>query len=406
MGSTDSIRNIRWIYGTLLSVLGAAGIFVCGTKEGSFLFLSASLICVTSCLLLDEDTKGRIIAFAALILTSFVPLLLTKQWWSAAFFTVPATLAGRPGLKLRLGLTAAAMGGAAFYSVFVNDYGRVRNLVFPLILLACFAFWASASVFAGKYIKTKENMNKILKISSIDSMSERQLREELAKRNKLGEKNARLEERERISRDIHNSVGHTLSAASVTLDAAQILVDSDTKKAGEKMDQANSRVHEAIDSIRGVVRTLDSEDDTVLIKDYITSLKEMVSEFAMDTDIKIRHNLDNIEDEGKIDISTAALLSGAVKEFLTNGVKHGKATIFVLMLTLGTTEILLKVQDNGTGWGDIGYEEKKIKIDNGFGIRKLRDHAKSLGGNLDIDGSDGFSVTLDLPRTYKNPEEQ
>ena len=217
----------------------------------------------------------------------------------------------------------------------------------------------------------------------------------------LSEANARLKERERISRDIHNSVGHTLSAASVTLDAAQLLVDKDSELAARKMEQANVRVHEAIDSIRGAVRTLDSKDDTLLVSDYIASLSESLNNYRMDTDIRIHDNLKQIEDKGRIDIDTSAFLSGALNEFLTNGVKHGKANVFVVVLNLTGSNISLKVQDNGSGWGQITYEEKQLKLSEGFGLRKLRDYVRSLGGDMKIEGSDGFVVEMSLPRLMK-----
>lgn len=404
--SAFDITTIRWIYGTVLAIAGAVGIFLCGGASGALLWLSACFLSVTAFRLLDEGSKARIAAGTVMVIISAALVLMTKQWWSAVIFTVPAVSFEKIPFRLRAVICAAAMAAAAVFAIISNDYGRGENVLYPALLAVFFALWALAIGFVEKYIRSQNEIERVLKVSSLDSMSERQLREELAIRNKLDETNARLAERERISRDIHNSVGHTLSAASVTLDAAQIMIDHDTKKASEKMEQANSRVHEAIDSIRGVVRTLDSEDDTVLIPDYITSLKEMTSSFAMDTDIRIRHNFDSISDEGKIDISTAALVSEALKELLTNGTKHGKATLFVVVLTLGTSNIQLKVQDNGRGWGDISYEQKQILLANGFGLRKLKDHAESLGGNMEIDGSDGFSVTLDLPRIFKKAEVQ
>jgi signal transduction histidine kinase len=256
-----------------------------------------------------------------------------------------------------------------------------------------------------KYEEKMEELDRVVKISTLDSLSERSLREELAKRKALDEANARLMERERISRDIHNSVGHTLSAATVTLDAAQLIVDKDTKLAAKKMGQANVRVHEAIDSIRSAVRTLDSEDDTLLISDYVASLSESVTNFKMDTDIKVHHNLMQIEDKGKIYIGTAAFLSGALNELLTNGIRHGGADVFVVVLSLDSNNISLKVQDNGTGWGDISYEEKQMKLQEGYGLRKLRDHARSLGGEMEIEGSDGFVVSISLPRLTREEED-
>ena len=221
---------------------------------------------------------------------------------------------------------------------------------------------------------------------------------EIAEKKNLAEEKARLEERERISRDIHNAVGHTLSAATVTLDAAQMLIDTDTQKANQKIDQANERIHEAIGSVRSVVRTLDSEDDSVLVVDYISSLKELIHNFVLDTELKVHHNLDMIKDEGKLHIGRAAFISSSISEMLTNGVKHGSATVFVILINLNGTHISVQVNDNGKGWGDISYEEKQIKLRQGFGLRKMNDYVKSNAGSFEVEGRDGFCVKYSLPR--------
>ena len=292
----------------------------------------------------------------------------------------------------------------------VEGYLAVAGLVAFAIV------WSLAVYWLFRYFEMNSNLEKALKSSALDAMNERQLRIEIAESKNLAEENARLEERERISRDIHNAVGHTLSAATVTLDAAQMLMDSDSKRANEKIDQANERIHEAIGSVRSVVRTLDSKDDSVLVQDYINSLKELIHNFTLDTEIKVHHNLDLIlaeeerrisvktpddnteRKEGKLHIGRAAFISSSISELLTNGVKHGKATVFIILLTLGETNIGVQVSDNGTGWGDITYEQKQLKLRNGFGLRKMNDYIKTNGGSFEVEGKDGFCVKISLPR--------
>ena len=229
-------------------------------------------------------------------------------------------------------------------------------------------------------------------------MEQRRLREEIARTQSVNEHNARLQERERISRDIHNYVGHTLSAATVTLDAAAMLVPNDQDRAVEKIETANSRVHEAISSVRSVVRTLDADDDKILLLDYMKSLENMVAEFMMDTDIKVYHNFRQYDqEEARIPMQAASFISSSLSELLTNGVKHGNAKIFVVTFLYDTKNIRLSVQDNGTGWGEISAEEKRRKISSGFGLRKMMNYAETRGGSLTIESTDGFSVNLSLP---------
>ena len=292
----------------------------------------------------------------------------------------------------------------------------LKDWIILMVLIVTGILWSLIIYFLHRYFELHMNMEKALKSSALEAMNERELRIEIAENKNLAEENARLEERERISRDIHNAVGHTLSAATVTLDAAQMLMDSDSKRANEKIDQANERIHEAIGSVRSVVRTLDSKDDCVLVQDYINSLKELIHNFTLDTEIKVHHNLDLIlaeeerhmsiktpdgiteNEKGKLHIGRAAFISSSISELLTNGVKHGKATVFIILLTLGETNIGVQVNDNGTGWGGISYEQKQMLLSNGFGLRKMNDYVKQCGGSFDVDGQDGFCVKMSMPR--------
>ncbi|MCQ2531389.1 MAG: histidine kinase [Saccharofermentans sp.] len=266
------------------------------------------------------------------------------------------------------------------------------------ILVVVFAVWMLFIGVMNRIYTMESKFESVMRTSSLDGLHEKMMREQIAKQQNLKERNARLEERERISRDIHNSVGHTLSAASVTLDAASMLIEKEPVKAGEKVNLANERVHDAIESIRSAVRTLDADDGMILVKDYVSSLGDLCKNFCLDTNIKVHHNFGRINEEGKLDLDTASFLSGVLSELLTNGTKHGGATVFVAMLIMDTENVGLKVSDNGCGWGVISYDEKNARLNRGFGLRKMRDYCETRGGSFEINGEDGFTVFLNVPR--------
>ncbi len=406
MGTSSSPLTLtKWVYSNLCTAAVAVAAFIYASHSGAVIWSAITLVLITAFLFTDKEDISHKVLSILLAVSALGVALMTGYWWSAFFFTVPALLLDKPSFAAR-NAAAFLLAAVTFaWGISRDSISRKNVVLFAMILILYYCFWILTAFFMKKYEEKMEELDRVVKISTLDSLSERSLREELAKRKALDEANARLMERERISRDIHNSVGHTLSAATVTLDAAQLIVDKDTKLAAKKMGQANVRVHEAIDSIRSAVRTLDSEDDTLLISDYVASLSESVTNFKMDTDIKVHHNLMQIEDKGKIYIGTAAFLSGALNELLTNGIRHGGADVFVVVLSLDSNNISLKVQDNGTGWGDISYEEKQMKLQEGYGLRKLRDHARSLGGEMEIEGSDGFVVSISLPRLTREEED-
>ena len=408
-------ENVIWAVSAIMLIIYMIVFVLVSESEyilAGIVFGVATLIMLCATVFSEGRNKqGCLVVYAILVMgVSFIchqlwcglPVLTATALYSCYDFLLDS---GKKNILVNVFFVA----GFAYWSrrltpekLGIGGYIAVAGLIVFAIV------WSLAVYWLFKYFEMNSNLEKALKSSALDAMNERQLRMEIAESKNMAEENARLEERERISRDIHNAVGHTLSAATVTLDAAQMLIDTDTSKANQKIDQANERIHEAIGSVRSVVRTLDAEDDCVLVEDYVNSLKELIHNFTLDTEIKVHHNLDLVAaeekrrqqsgDPGKIHIARAAFISSSLSELLTNGVKHGGATVFVVLMTLDSTHIGIQVSDNGTGWGDISYEEKQVKLRNGFGLRKMSDYVKTNGGTFDVDGSEGFCVKMDMMR--------
>ena len=409
-------ENVIWAASAIMLIIYMIVFVLVSESEyilAGVVFGVATLIMLCASVFSEGRNKqGCLIVYAILVMgVSFIchqlwcglPMLTATALYSCYDFLLES---GKKNILVNVFFVA----GFAYWSrrltpekMGVGGYVAVAGLIIFAVVWSLGVYWLF------KYFEMNSNLEKALKSSALDAMNERQLRMEIAESKNMAEENARLEERERISRDIHNAVGHTLSAATVTLDAAQMLMDTDTSKANQKIDQANERIHEAIGSVRSVVRTLDAEDDCVLVEDYVNSLKELIRNFTLDTEIKVHHNLDLVAAEerrrqqasgsaGKIHIARAAFISSSLSELLTNGVKHGGATVFVVLMTLDSTHIGIQVSDNGTGWGDISYEEKQAKLRNGFGLRKMSDYVKVNGGTFDVDGSEGFCVRMDMMR--------
>ncbi len=343
------------------------------------------------------EGKVLIVSKTVLILLSFMAVIFCPYWYIGAIGLLP--IAGVLFEKNAI-CRAANMGMCVFalaLYVSLKKPSLSMTLLSGALLVSIYLVLEVLLLLLRRMKMTDQKLERALTSAAVEAMEQRSLREEIAKSQKLNERNARLEERERISRDIHNYVGHTLSAATVTLDAASMLVPNDQDRAIEKIEVANSRVHEAITSVRSVVRTLDAEDDKIMLSDYMKSLDTMTKEFMMDTDVKVYHNFSQIDSEDRIPMDVASFLSSSLSELLTNGVKHGEAKIFVVTFVYDEKNVRLKVQDNGRGWGEIMLEEKKRKMNQGYGLRKMRDYAEKCGGSCVIESEDGFVVSLSLP---------
>ncbi|EKQ55472.1 MULTISPECIES: histidine kinase [unclassified Clostridium] len=208
----------------------------------------------------------------------------------------------------------------------------------------------------------------------------------------------KYDEREQVSRDIHNSVGHTIMAAIMSLDAAEAVYNVDSKKAIEKIKFANIRMRESLEAIRKAVRGINTKVNGQTIEDMMKLINVNIDKLKEDFNIKIRIKIEYSEQQLKkqnVRIERIDFLIGALQELVTNSVKHGNATAIIVIIDIDRHNINIIVQDNGTGIESMGnYKEL---LDSGFGIKKIRNYLVSIGGNLKIENQEGMLVTLKIP---------
>lgn len=388
MDNVDSKKTlVTWIYASLTIVGCSLFAVLNGVSIGIGCVLFCYLMVVLNVLSFAPNKRLAIVLY---VLGGVALVLVTHAFFMGIIFL--------PLINRRYYLGALSLISGLVAHVVIDQVARLDLLKEIAILVGIFAVWMLFNIVTNHVFSMESKFEDAMRMSSLDGLHEKMMREQIARQQNLKERNARLEERERISRDIHNSVGHTLSAASVTLDAASMLIEKNPEMASDKVNLANDRVHDAIESIRGAVRTLDADDGMILVKDYVSSLADLCKNFCLDTNVKVHHNFGRISEEGKLDLDTASFLSGALSELLTNGTKHGGASVFVAMLTMDTENVSLKVSDNGCGWGNISYDEKSARMRRGFGLRKMRDYCETKGGSFEINGEDGFTVFLNVPR--------
>ena len=243
------------------------------------------------------------------------------------------------------------------------------------------------------YLTAKDQIARSVSVTAVNEMYEKKLNRELVIKNYLADKNARLEERENISRNIHNSVGHSITAAIMTLDAADMLFDTAPNKAREKMNAANERIRGSLNSIRHAVRVLDGESKFVSANDLISELTAVIDSFVTDTMIKI--HTDFTDTELTIPHEHTEFLTGAAQELLSNGVRHGNADMFTVRVTADSGHIRLSVTDNGKS--DFSALNSRERISGGYGLRKLISYAERCGGTAVFENENGFRSEITLP---------
>ncbi len=219
-------------------------------------------------------------------------------------------------------------------------------------------------------------------------ISERQAKE--ASKNLLRELKAtqcllsaavKSEERLRISRDLHDTVGHQLTALSLQLEVAGH-VDGQAVKA--HVSQAKDIASALMTDVRATVSEIRSSSSL----DLMTALQELTQDIP-GVNVKLAIELD----ESLLDSAQVEVLFRCVQEALTNTLKHSSASIFAVRLWQSNEMITLEISDNG------GKSHKQAaQIILGNGINGMSERVENIGGQLKYSqNNQGFSLLVKLP---------
>lgn len=191
-------------------------------------------------------------------------------------------------------------------------------------------------------------------------------------------------ERNRIAREIHDTVGHTLTTVLLELEAGERLINIDKETAVDKIRLAKEQVRRGLQDIRESVKTLQSGKE---LMEFVPSLKLLIDETTKHGDIHIKYNIKELP---KLTPMQEKAIYRALQEGLTNGIRHGSSTAFVFLLEYVNGEIHFLLQDNGIG------TETIVK---GFGLSAMEARVKELGGVLQVQSTpgEGFQTNITIP---------
>ena len=232
-------------------------------------------------------------------------------------------------------------------------------------------------------------------LSLIDRTESARARESLRKSEKqlriLSSKllSAQEEERKRISRELHDSVGSSLSAIKLTLESA-IDRASQNNLTHESIEALVSMTQNAIDEARRMMNELRPSmlDDLGLVTTIGWFCKQFRTIYPT---ISVEENLDIEEQLIPADLKTA--IFRIVQESFNNIAKYSKAEFVELSLEKRDNFIGLKIKDNGSGF-DLNSVQPKGDYKGGLGLASMKERAELLGGHFKIESKIGSGTTI------------
>ena len=377
----------------LLIILMSAALFT--AYNPYLLIMLAGVLMIIFAIRSIDETESRLLLFMQLIFSVLYVLISDNVSSYLIFYELKKT--GKKPVNIIFPTAIFALS-----RIFIRDK-MMAEIILHMIVLACISciiYMLQKLVF--NYLSAKTTVAQAVSVTAVNEMYEKKLNHELTIKNYLADRNARLEERENISRNIHNSVGHSITAAIMTLEAADMLIEKAPDRAREKMNTANERIRQSLSSIRHAVRVLDNDKEPVPMEDFISELCVITDNFTTDTSIKIRTDFEQADKEIKLSQEYSEFLTGAVSEFLTNGVRHGRADVFILIVTADSRHLKISVNDNGKS--DFSSQNKKILIESGFGLKRIISFAEKCGGEAFFSNENGFRAVVTLPVMEDNAE--
>lgn len=202
-----------------------------------------------------------------------------------------------------------------------------------------------------------------------------------------------LKERNRVARDLHDFLGHTLVSVATALDVAIKTVEKDPAGTKKRLAELRTVTKNGLDEIRRSIHHLSSEDQL----SFLERMKQLIQELSACTETKMaltvfgnEVNMDNRMKEGMI---------RCFQESYTNAIKHGKASEIKVQIRYTDTCFEMKIYDNGIGGQNIKP---------GFGLTGMKKRVEDLGGTMEYQTTvdKGFDIVFQVPRKELKSDER
>lgn len=198
----------------------------------------------------------------------------------------------------------------------------------------------------------------------------------------------KLKERNRISREIHDSVGHALSTAIIQLSAMETIASKENSKLEDMTKNLREFINESFQDVKKAVNELKCDE----YNDFegITRIFDCIKNFEKMTGVKV--NIRSSKAKWNLSVKQNQHLYRITQEILSNALRHGKATIINVIVNYTEDTFIISFKDNGQGTDNI---EKT-----GNGLKNIETRVREINGIVEMKSkkSDGFFVKIVLQK--------
>ena len=323
---------------------------------------------------------GARLKFSVAVIISLIYLLINYEFMSAYFDVVP--------LETYLGY---------FYSNVRTFIVGIQNV---LSSLNTFVFLMYMIFLLRVQLDEKERILSLNRQLNEANARLNETNSELQRANVQLEEYAREEEqmaatreRNRLAREIHDTLGHALTGIITGTEACIALLDVAPEAAKQQLKAITEVARQGITDVRRSVKALrpDALEKYDLEKAILKTVEEMRRAANVDIEYHCSTSLNcfnNDEEE---------IIYRIVQESITNSIRHGEASRIRIEISRDYGLLIVRIEDNGKGCTD---------IHKGFGLHHMEERLSLLQGNLKYNGENGFTVEAQIPIRWGETEEE
>ena len=276
------------------------------------------------------------------------------------------------------------------FGAYLDFYNPMTQSLFTGLesLMVCLNILLFVLYMILLFTRQKDENERIRKLNERLNQANDQLRDYAINMERM----TQMRERNRLAREIHDTLGHTLTGIIMGADAGLALFDVAPEESRKRIEIVAQSARNGLTDVRRSIKAL--RPDALERTSLPQALEELVENFRLTTSAQIAYFQDT--EELQLDQDEEDALYRVVQEGLTNAVRHGKSDRIEIRITRNEDVVAVVVRDNGTGCGE---------PEEGFGLRHMRERLEMLGGTMSYgnlsrdaeDGYTGFFIVVRLP---------
>jgi len=342
------------------------------------------------------STVGKVVGIILTLMFFLVYwLAFVSRGWTVYLWTC---------ILIGISIASASLFSYVYFAFFIAYFiGNLKDRI-PFLVLY-FIHLVGTSIVINLEIVFKEDffikqlpiivivwISVILLPFSIFNKKERgQLEEKLEDANKRISDLVKIEERQRIARDLHDTLGQKLSLIGLKSDLARKLIYKDPEQARDELKDVQQTARTALNEVRKMV----AEMRGIRVREELIHVKQILKA----AEIKFIGNDDEFN-VSNVSLLSENILSMCLKEAVTNVVKHSKAKVCSITINQSEKELIAEVRDDGVGRITDEHFYK------GSGLQGMRERLEFVNGTLEIFSDEGTTLIIKIPKVLKQTDRE